>query len=137
MFLSRFFINCKPLWLQHFIFWSRFSPVLYDFCTRGWSKKKLCAWYQNYTYKNIYFSKFTLLSSTFRNFYRNFPKLFNVPIWRIWNILLFGLPKFYADRHTEKLCIAIYVLSYNDYSSKYYESRENRGAMVIIIPSGL
>ena len=38
--------------------------------------------------------------------------------------------------YTEKLVIAIYVLFYNDDSKKYQESRENRGAMVII-PSEL
>ena len=36
----------------------------------------------------------------------------------------------------EKLFIAIYVLFYNDDSKKYQESKENRGAMVII-PSKL
>ena len=35
-------------------------------------------------------------------------------------------------KHTEKLFIAKYVLFYNDNSEKYQESRENRGAMVII-----
>ena len=39
-------------------------------------------------------------------------------------------------RYTGKLCIAIYILFYNHNSKKYQESRENRGAMVII-PIGL
>ena len=35
--------------------------------------------------------------------------------------------------YTEKFCIAIYVFFNNDNSKKYYESRENRGALVIIL----
>ena len=38
--------------------------------------------------------------------------------------------------YTEKLLIAIYVLVYNNNYKKYEESKENRGATVII-PSGL
>ena len=37
----------------------------------------------------------------------------------------------YQFFYTEKLYIAIYVLFYNDNSRKYWESKENRGAMVI------
>ena len=44
--------------------------------------------------------------------------------------------KIFEKLHGEAFCIAKYVLFYNDNSNKYKESRENRGAMVII-SSGL
>ena len=43
----------------------------------------------------------------------------------------------YIHIYKENLCKAIYVLFYNDNSKKYWDFRENRGAIVIIIPSGL
>ena len=43
---------------------------------------------------------------------------------------------FFRRKISNSLQFLIYVLFYNNNSKKYYESKENRGAMVII-PSGL